>query len=124
MVLSDFGRIAAQLRQWLAVQYPYVQLDEWVVMPDHVHGILVICDPDGGAPPPSTTRRKPLGQLIGAFKTVSAKQINQIRHTPGIPFWQRNFYDRIIRNDRELHAVRRYIANNPRRWEVDRENRT
>ena len=65
---------------------------------------------------------KPLGQLIGAFKTVSAKQINLARHTPGAPVWQRNYYEHIIRDGNELDAIRRYILNNPIQWELNQEN--
>ncbi|NOZ07115.1 MAG: transposase, partial [Chloroflexi bacterium] len=65
---------------------------------------------------------KPLGQLVGAFKTVSAKQINIIRQTPGAPVWQRGYHDRIIRDEREWAAIRAYIAHNPRRWAKDRDN--
>jgi REP element-mobilizing transposase RayT len=63
-----------------------------------------------------------LGRLIGAFKTVSTKRINQVRDTPGARFWQRNYYEKIIRNERQLHALRRYIMDNPRQWALDSEN--
>lgn len=67
-------------------------------------------------------KRKPLGRLIGAFKTVSTKQINAIRNTPSALVWQRNYYERIIRNEEALHNIRRYILENPRRWTGDTEN--
>ncbi|MEZ5452556.1 MAG: transposase, partial [Thiothrix sp.] len=56
------------------------------------------------------------GQLIGAFKTVSTKQVNVLRDTPGLPFWQRNYWEHIIRNDQSLQQIREYIANNPQTW--------
>jgi hypothetical protein len=59
---------------------------------------------------------------VGAFKTVSTKCINEIRGTPGLPVWQRNFYEHIIRDEEELDAVRQYIVDNPVRWEEDPEN--
>ena len=58
------------------------------------------------------TQRKPLGRLIGAFKTVSTNRISAIRSTPGVALWQRNYYERVIRNSLSLRALRRYIANN------------
>ena len=64
--------------------------------------------------------RKPLGRLVGAFKTVSTKQINIIRGTPGVPVWQRNYYEHIIRDERSLHRIRKYILNNPSCWVSDR----
>lgn len=133
--LSDLGRVAAESWAWLEEQYSYVSLDAWVVMPNHLHGIVVIHDDDGGGShrvPSSSggtvptrdtgTRRKPLGRLVGAFKTVSTKRINQLRDTPGAHFWQRNYYEKIIRNERQLDALRRYIIDNPQQWTLDSEN--
>ena len=76
----------------------------------------------GGSRPTPTTgecKIKPLGQLVGAFKTVSAKHINQKRHTPGVPVWQRDFYEHIIRNADEWERIRSYIETNPMRWSED-----
>jgi len=67
-------------------------------------------------------KRKPLGRLIGAFKTVSTKEINLLRDTPGAVFWQRNYYEHIIRDERALEMIRRYIQRNPARWEWDTQN--
>jgi len=61
-------------------------------------------------------------KMVGYFKMNSAKRINQIRSTEGAPFWQRNYYEHIIRNDRELLAIRAYIRNNPLKWALDRDN--
>jgi len=63
-----------------------------------------------------------LGRLIGAFKTVSTKRINELHLTSGGPFWQRNYYEHIIRNEEELAEVREYILNNPVRWNEDENN--
>jgi REP element-mobilizing transposase RayT len=62
-------------------------------------------------------QRKPLGRLIGAFKTVPMKRVNDLRSTPGAQLWQRNYYERVIRNSLSLRALRRYIANNPVLWD-------
>jgi REP element-mobilizing transposase RayT len=131
MRLNEYGQIAAARWRWLADQYPYVRLDEWVIMPNHMHGVLMMVDDEaagrGGSRPaptrPDAPKRKPLDQLIGAFKTVSAKHINQLRQTSGAPIWQRNYYEHIIRDERELTAIRRYIRNNPLKWSLDRDNR-
>ncbi|MBI2303514.1 MAG: transposase [Chloroflexi bacterium] len=123
--LNEYGRKVADCWLWLAEQYPYIHLDEWVVMPNHIHGIMVtIADCRGGSrtAPTVTSKRKPLGRLIGAFKTVSTKHINDIRTTPGAKLWQRNYYEHIIRDEPSLHRIRQYITNNPARWETDREN--
>lgn len=128
MVFSDFGRIVVQSWLWLREQYPYVDLDVWAVMPNHLHGIIVILDNDvirascDASRQPTPIKRKPLGQLIGAFKTVSTKRINGMRHTPGAKFWQRNYYEHIVRDENDSARIRRYIINNPSKWQTDRDN--
>ena len=67
-------------------------------------------------------KEKPLGRLIGAFKTVSTKEINLMRGTPGVAFWQRSFYDHVIRSDHDLNRIRAYIRYNPLHWAFDEEN--
>jgi len=126
---SSLGRIARKSWQWLATQYNYLMLDCFVVMPNHVHGILIITDDEPnqgdsvkGGSRTAPTRRKPLGRLVGAFKTVSTKSINQELDTPGEKFWQRDFYDHIIRNDKELSSIRGYVYYNPKQWAADRDN--
>jgi hypothetical protein len=63
-----------------------------------------------------------LGAIVGNFKSVTTRRINQIRHTSGGSVWQRNFYDRVIRHESELAAVRQYIRDNPANWALDKEN--
>ena len=132
MQLNEYGRIVETAWEWLGQQYPYVDLDEWVVMPNHLHGIIVICDDCRGdlrrgdsRIAPTTigpNKRKPLGRLVGAFKTVSTKEINLIRGTPAATIWQRNYYEHIIRNEGELARIRKYIDENPLKWDLDQEN--
>ena len=125
--LNAAGDAVADAWRWLPARYPYVTLDDWCVLPDHLHGILVMggsgaaptgdrvetdgdgVETDGDGP---ARRRKPLGELVGAFKTVSAKNINILRNTPGAGVWQRDFWDHVIRDDADLHRVRTYIRNN------------
>jgi putative transposase len=59
---------------------------------------------------------------VGAFKTVAARQVNQLRNGTGLPVWQRSFYDRIVRNDHELGCIQHYIRMNPVKWREDRDN--
>ena len=121
MRLNDWGHVVAESWLWLADQYPYVALDAWVIMPNHLHGIIFIREndrsPDGGSY--TTLKPKSLGRLIGAFKTVSTKRINEIRDNPGAIFWQRNYWEHIIRNETSLNAIRDYIQTNPSRWRDD-----
>ena len=135
--LTDYGQIVDETWRWLGAQYEYVELDEYVIMPDHFHGILILKPDDfpydenaGGsrtAPTDFSTtdcrgrsgtarspvKRKTLGHLIGAFKTVSTKNINERRNTPGVKLWQRFFYDHVIRDETDLALLRDYILNNP-----------
>jgi putative transposase len=124
MRLNGVGQIVADAWKWLAVQYSHVELDLSILMPNHVHGIIMIRDDicRGGSRTAPTGKRKPLGRLIGAFKTVSTKRINELRLTSGGPFWQRNYYEHVIRNEAELAEVREYILNNPACWDEDENN--
>jgi REP element-mobilizing transposase RayT len=121
--LYQYGLIVEDCWKWLAKQYNYVHLDSYVVMPNHLHGIIVI---RRGGSRTALTRNvpklKPQSRLVGAFKTVSTKQINIIRNTPVRKLWQRNYYEHIIRNEEELYNIRQYIAENPINWRKDEEN--
>ncbi|MCF7826869.1 MAG: transposase, partial [Candidatus Marinimicrobia bacterium] len=103
--LNEIGMIIKQSWQWLKEQYDYVDLDEFIIMPNHLHGIIILHD-DGCVSRNTSTvpapKHKSLGRLIGAFKTVSTKQINLLQKTPGRKIWQRDFHDQIIRGDEDL----------------------
>ena len=122
--LNETGMLVADTWEWLATQYAYVTLDEYIVMPNHLHGIIVIDIRRGGSrtAPTMPSNRKPLGRLVGAFKTVMTKQFNLAHGTKGRPIWQRNYYERIIRDGNELARIRKYILDNPTQWSFDREN--
>ncbi len=120
MILNEYGQVMTECWIWLAKQFAYLELDEWVVMPNHLHGIIIITDARRGGS--RTAPTKPLGRLVGAFKTVSTKQINQMRHTPGTRVWQRNYYEHVIRNEDELNRLRWYILDNPVQWNMDENN--
>jgi putative transposase len=97
--------------------YPGVSLDAFVVMPNHIHGIVFV---GAGSPRPSSGQT--LSNIIGYFKYQSTKRINELRNSPGAPFWQRNFFEHVIRDDDSLNRVREYIITNPERWELDPNN--
>lgn len=135
---------------WLALPlwFPTIELDEFVIMPNHVHfviwldvqdvgtslaGVLNGQDKDGGKPrpyiipsPQKTNLNPTLGDVVGAFKSLVFKvYLNWIKaNDPSrrAKFWQDNYYEHIIRNDRELNAIRQYIIDNPINWSVDRDN--
>ena len=101
----------------LPKHFPGLLLDAFVVMPNHVHGILFLTPTASGAPP-----RHRLGEIVRAFKAYSARRINARRNTPGCSVWQRNYHERIVRDEEELARIRRYIAENPAAWPSDPEN--
>ena len=99
IVLNEYGDIVSKTWQCLSEQYQYIQLYEWIIMPNHLHGIIENCgDCSGGSrTAPTVTKIKPLGRIIGTFKTVSTKQINTINNTPGQKLWQRNYWEHLPR---------------------------
>ncbi|MGL5877464.1 MAG: transposase, partial [Xenococcaceae cyanobacterium] len=119
--------------QAIPKHFSRIELDEFIVMPNHIHGILVMKDDDKNAiddgrglalPNPYKGQfGKPIAgslpTIIGSFKSASTKQINILRDSPGTPVWQRNYYDHIIRDEEYLHKIRQYVLNNPLSWEVD-----
>ncbi len=138
MQLNECGAIVRDC--WMAIPDHFLQtaLDEFVIMPNHVHGIVVLVgathDPVGAthASPlpgdsspgrPRGPQRRSIGSIIGSFKSAVTKRINERRGTPGAIVWQRNYYEHIIRTDESLTRIREYILTNPLRWHLDRENR-
>jgi len=140
MRLNDLGHIVK--RCWLEIptHFPHATLDAYVVMPNHVHGIIIITDHAGvgvGArnlsplpspsPPrspsgatPFRTPSRTIGSMIRGFKIGVTKWARQ--HADIRTVWQRNYYEHIIRDDSSLHRIRTYIAHNPSRWGQDHEN--
>ena len=118
MRLKEYGRIVQTQWQQLPEHYSGIQLDEFVVMPNHIHGIIEIV----GAQ--SIVSIKTVGEIIRGFKARCTYAINQLRNNPGSPVWQRNYYERVIRDDCELDAIRQYIVENPVKWEEDENNPT
>jgi putative transposase len=118
--------------------YPHVQLDAFVIMPDHIHGIIILKNDPVGAgsptdesttenlykPAPAPQKRHGLPEIIRNLKTRSGTRINQLRSTKGNPVWQRGYYEHIVRNQQALFNIRRYIINNPIKWQKDKENFT
>jgi len=113
MQLNDYGKIAHAHWHNLLQHHQHLELDEFIVMPNHLHGILVLTDDTTG------TKRHGLPEILRGFKTFAARRINKIRHLAGVSVWQRGYYEHIIRHERALRAIRQYIANNPLSWEKD-----
>jgi len=132
MILNRCMHIVKDAWIDLPNHYLHVGLDAFCIMPNHLHGILVLNDGidfavvgAGLRPAPTESTlvvRKPLSEVIRAFKSFSSRRINAVRCAPGVPVWQRNYYEHIIRDNADWEHIRLYIQENPLRWEEDDEN--
>ena len=122
MRVNGWGKIVQAAWEDLLRHYSNIDQDAFVIMPNHVHGIILTVG--AGFKPASTgpANIHGLSEMVRAFKTFSARRINEQRHTPGLTVWQRNYYEHVIRNDESLKRIREYIVNNPLQWALDREN--
>lgn len=136
MQLNLFGEIVQAGWSKLPDYFRLVKLDQFVVMPNHIHGIVWLgntnCKGEAVASkitaiekdihatasplPMNGTQSGSIGAIVQNFKSVSTRRINQNRKTAGVPVWQRNYYEHIIRDDRALQHIRQYIQNNPLSW--------
>jgi len=131
MRLNEYGNIVRD--EWLKtgkIRHNVV-MDEFVIMPNHIHGIIIITDHRRGdrpvAPTPepipaSGPKPKSIGSFIAGFKSTVTKQVNELRGAPGAKLWQRNYYEHVIRDEGDLNRIRQYILDNPARWAEDENN--
>ncbi len=136
IVLNPLGLIAQE--EWLKTRIirPELELDEFIIMPNHFHGIVIIKDipkthkenmigtHGHGTHCRASLQRQPrsLGSIIAGFKSAATKRINEKRNMPCMPVWQSRFYEHIIRTDKDLNNIRAYIINNPIQWHEDEDN--
>lgn len=147
--LSAIGEIVLQGWNDSFVMRAELFCDQFVIMPNHIHGIIIIEKPvhhaavvetHGGAslleypheikthgraslpPYPSYRTPKSVSSFIAGFKSAVTKRVNEMRQTPGVPIWQSRFYDHIIRDEKSLQSIREYIVNNPMNWQEDKMN--
>jgi REP element-mobilizing transposase RayT len=118
---TTMGQIAEQFWTEIPKHFPFVQLDEFVIMPDHIHGILLFNKPDTKSWQPNKAGPQSgnLGSVIRGFKAG----VKAFATKEEIDFmWQPRFYDRIIENEDELKRIRKYIQNNPSNWPTEKDN--
>jgi putative transposase len=111
--LNEMGTIVQQTWDDLPTHYHGIDLDAFIVMPNHVHGVIILAD--------QSERRHAIPEIVRGFKTFSARRVNERAGKSGVR-WQRGYYEHIIRNEKALGRIRAYIANNPARWADDPEN--
>ncbi len=140
MQLNATGRIASAQWQQLPNRFTDLELGEWIIMPNHIHGILVITSrgeashnkslalpvsisKDASPLRPTGTTPGSLAAIIQNYKSITSRKLSsQIENIKG-SVWQRNYYEHIIRNERDLHAISEYILANPQNWQKDTEYR-
>jgi putative transposase len=160
MELNVFGKIVNFKWKNIPQYFKYVELNDYIIMPNHIHGIIIInetppsnvgakhfesklilnqthifntgtihyCNENQeNASPlhsncPKGTKAGSLSAIIQNFSSITTRKINKIRKTSGTRFWQRNFYERIIRDENELNRIRKYIVENPLKWLEDEYN--
>ena len=117
--LAQAGIIAQQDWEAITQHYPNVELDAFVVMPNHVHGIIVLVG--AGLIPSASTQPKAglLSQIMSGYKAGVTRRIHALNQST-TTVWQRSFDDHIVRNEKELNFIRNYVINNPSLWEQDR----
>lgn len=119
MILNELGIVAEQYWKATSNHFISAELDYYVIMPNHIHGIIII-NPDVKPPDRAALQRPTLSQIINQFKGSVKRWANKNDYANFR--WQSRFYDRIIRNERELYKIRKYILQNPLKWELEKNN--
>ena len=117
--LNELGQVADNCWKQIERVRSGVALDAFIVMPNHIHGILLFSTEASPADAPATAREfagGSLGAILGQYKSIVTKRSQLTRSPPTRPIWQRNFYDHIIRSEASLEKIRQYIVDNPARW--------
>ncbi len=130
MNLNQIGLIVEEVGNAIPSHYSYVSIDTYIIMPSHLHGILIINDTNVGARHASPLRdvdstqhkRQPLGIIIGSFKFAVTKRIHNLDLLSQEKIWQRGYYEHIIRDERDYKKIYEYIEANPINWSLDEEN--
>lgn len=136
--LNEIGRIVDYHWEHLSKHFSFIELDEYVTMPNHIHGIVHIVramhseanDEKSGnkydknaspiRPWPNGTKPGSLSAIVQNYKAITSRKINRIRKTQGQRLWQRNFWEHIVRTERDLNRIREYIRKNPAKWDEDK----
>ena len=108
MKVNDADFVAQTEGKKLSIRFSEPTLENFVVMPDHLHAIIVSN--------PVDDKPRTIGTIIRSYKSTVARLINGLRHTPGTPIWLRNYYECIIRCEKEFENIWNYIEDNPSRW--------
>jgi REP element-mobilizing transposase RayT len=113
VILNDYGLIIEKNLLYLMERFKSVEIDYYVIMPNHFHVIIILDNENDES-------KISISNIIGAFKSITAIELHKMGLTDFK--WQRSFYDRIIRDEKELFNIRQYIEQNPLRWELEKED--
>jgi len=120
MHLNDTGILAEQCWQAIPVHFPNVELDDWMIMPNHMHGILLLTDTVAVSDKPSNSPVcVRLSSIINSYKGAVTRAERQRCSMPELRIWQPRYHDHIIRNERDLNRIREYVQTNPAQWQTD-----
>lgn len=123
--LNDVGKMVKEV--WMAIpnHFPNVELGEFVMMPNHIHGIVSITVEATHASPLPRVSKGPvpgsIGAIVGSFKSAATKRFHETQKYHNSRLWQPNYYEHVIKNERDYQAIYDYILNNPMNWEMDEE---
>ena len=111
--LSAYGKIVEKTILDLDRHCPYLSVDKYVIMPNHIHLLVSVTDSGASRTPPPTPANALIPRMVSTLKRFSDKAC-------GVSLWQRSYYDHIVRSERDYLEIRRYIENNPAKWAEDR----
>jgi len=142
IILNEIGKMVQRHWNSISKHFQNVIMDEFIMMPNHMHRIITIFDDVGAkhsqkdtsvnkivlsenASPlqiPAGTKHQSLSAIVQNFKSITSRKFNKMKRTSPAKLWQRNYYEHVIRDEDELKRIREYIFNNPLKWELDKEN--
>jgi REP element-mobilizing transposase RayT len=126
IIMSEAGMMVVEQWNALPQRFPNIELDIYQIMPNHFHG-MVIVEPVGAGLVPAPVKKPALGDIIGAFKSITTHEYIlgvDNKHWPQFykRLWQRNYYEHVVRDEKDLNRIRDYIQSNPANWDKDEEN--
>jgi putative transposase len=120
--LNSFGEAVESAWKKIPVHFPEVNNEVFIVMPNHIHGIISINGPGRADSKSAPTQGHSLSDIVRAFKVYSTQKINRLRNTQGVTAWQRGYNEHVIRGEEDYYEIGKYIMYNPAKWETDPEN--
>ena len=108
---TKIGKQVEETIKYIEQKYDSIRIDDFVIMPNHIH-LIIQNTGEGGT--------SPLHKIIIELKTYTTKKYNEFNKTRGLKLWQRNYYEHVIRNEKEYYLIKQYIQDNPLNWEKDK----